>query len=135
MLKHYPSHRHLTEEEQVEVNSLIKLQQSNKHFKEHIKAKFGKLLTLKDIQNMKLKVKELEIQGRTDAQMTIDKLSTALQSDPNAKGGVIVTEENELAILYYQSGIMGEWFKKISEILMIDGTYCVNKPGPVCPNG
>ena len=93
MLKHYPSHRHLTEEEQVEVNSLIKLQQSNKHFKEHIKAKFGKLLTLKYIQNMKLKVKELERQERTDAQMTIEKLLTVLQSDPNAKGGVIVTEK------------------------------------------
>ena len=43
---------------------------------------------------MKLKVKELERQGRTDAQMTIDKLSIALQTDPSAKGGVIVTEDS-----------------------------------------
>jgi len=138
-LKHYPSYRHLNEEEQSEVNSLLKLQPSNKHLKEHIQAKFGKLVTLKDIQNMKLKVKELERQGRTDAQMTIDKLYIALQTDPSAKGEVIVTEDNELAILYCQSGLMGEWFNKFPEILMIDGTYCViNKAGmpwPVCLDG
>ena len=78
---------------------------------------------------MKLKVKELERQERTDAQMTIGKLSISLQSDPSAKGGVIMTGDNKLAILYYQSGLMGEWFNKFPEILMIDGTYCVNKAG------
>ena len=79
VLKHYPSYHHLNEEEQSEVNSLLKLQPSKKN---HIQAKFGKLVTLKDIQNMKLKDKELERQGRTDVQMTIDKLSTSFQSDP-----------------------------------------------------
>ena len=54
--------------------------------------------------------------------MTIDKLSIALQTDPSTKGGVIVTEDNELAILCYQSGLIGEWFIKFPEILMIDGT-------------
>ena len=54
---------------------------------------------MKDIQNMKTKLRELERQGRTDAQITIDKLSHALQSDPNVKGGIVVTETNELAVL------------------------------------
>jgi len=118
VLKHYPSYHHLNEEEQSEVNSLLKLQPSKKN---HIQAKFGKLVTLKDIQNMKLKDKELERQGRTDVQMTIDKLSISLQNDPSAKSGVIMAEDNELAILYYQSGLMGEWFNKFPEISMIDG--------------
>ena len=88
----------------------MQLQPSNKHLKEHIQVNYGKLTTLKDIQNMKIKLRELERQGRTDAQITIDKLSHALQSDPNVKGGIVVTETNELAVLYYQSGSMGEWF-------------------------
>ena len=127
ILQHYPSSRRLNQVEQVEVNSILQLQPSNKHLKEHIQVKYGRLTTLKDIQNMKTKLHELERQGRTDAQITIDKLSHALQSDPNAKGGIVATETNELAVLYYQSGSMGEWFRKFPEILMIDGTYCVNK--------
>ena len=111
----------------MEVNSILQLQPSNKHLKEHIQVKYGKLTTLKDIQNMKTKLRELERQGSTDAQITIDKLSHALQSDPNAKGGIVATETNQLAVLYYQSGSMGEWFRKFPEILMIYGTYCVNK--------
>jgi len=46
--------------------------------------------------------------------MTIDKLSTAGDPIPKANGGVITTEYNELAIL---SGIMGQWFEKLPEIL------------------
>ena len=111
----------------MEVNPILQLQPSNKHLKEHIQVKYGKLTTSKDIQNMKTKLCELERQERTDAQITIDKLSHALQSDPNAKGGIVATVTNELAVLYYQSGSMGEWFRKFPEILMIYGTYCVNK--------
>ena len=75
ILQHYPSSRRLNQAEQAEVNSILTLQPSNKHLKEHIQVKYGKLATLKDIQNMKTKLSESERQGSTDAQVTIDKLS------------------------------------------------------------
>ena len=71
----------------------------------------------------------MEKQGRTDAQRTIDELAEALQRNRNAKGGVAINEKDELEIIYYQSGQMGKWFEKFPEILLVDGTYCVNKAG------
>ena len=40
---------------------------------------------------------------------------------------IFITETNELAELYCQSGLMGEWLQKFPEILMIDGIYGVTR--------
>ena len=90
IMLHYPSSRRLSKEQQQEMHTLLKLRPSNKHLKEHILKQFGTFTTLKDIQNMKTKVREMEKQGRTDAQRTIDELAEALQRDRNAKGGVAI---------------------------------------------
>ena len=55
----------------------------------------------------------------------MDKLSEALSHDPQASGGVVVDEDN-LSVLYYRSGLMSEIFP---EIVLVDGTYNVNKAG------
>ena len=58
----------------MEVNSILKLQPSNKHLKEQIQVKHGKLTTLKDIQNIKTisSVNQKDKERRTDVQVTID---------------------------------------------------------------
>ena len=39
-----------------------------------------------------------------DAQLGLDCLTEALKEDCDAKGGVVVDEENTLSVMYYQSG-------------------------------
>ncbi len=87
------------------------------------------MVTLKDIQNLKAKIKEDAKKGRRDEQILLDSLQDALTKDAKAKGGIAVNEDDELAVLYFQSGHMSDMFEKFSEILLIDGTYNVNSLG------
>jgi len=129
ILKHYPSQCKLTEAEQADVKTAISLKANTKHLKDHIQKKYGKFLTLRDVYNIRVKGKEMEKNGQHDAQNVIDILSSALGEDQYANGGVTVNEENQLEVLYYQSGHMLNLFQKFPEILLIDGTYNVNKVG------
>ena len=74
-------------------------------------------------------MKQNEQHGRRDAQIVLDKLSEALSHDLQASGGVVVDNEDNLSVLYYRSGLMSELFSKFPEIVLVDGTYNVNKAG------
>lgn len=76
---------------------------------------------------MKAKIKKVEKGGRRDQQVLLDTLDDALKNDSQAKGGIVVNEENELAIMYYESGHMAEVFGKFPEIVLVDGTYIICK--------
>ena len=52
ILAHYPSSWKLNLSEEQEVLEILNLRPNNKHLKEMIEKKFGKLITLKDIQNL-----------------------------------------------------------------------------------
>lgn len=67
---------------------------ANKLVKQQIQKKFGKVTTLKDIQNIRDRVKRNEQHGRKDAQIVLDKLSEALSGDPQASGGIVVNHED-----------------------------------------
>jgi len=95
--------------------------------KEFTQAKYKKLVTLKDIQNLKLLMKKAKAGGRRDEQVLIDVLEDALEKDIGAKGGITVNENNEIATVSYQSGHMSALFEKFPEILLVDGTYNVNR--------
>ena len=56
ILAHYPSTRKLNSKEEQAVLEILNLRPNNKHVKEMIENKFGKLITLKDIQNLKPKL-------------------------------------------------------------------------------
>ena len=126
---HYPTHRRLTNAESKEIEGVLKLGANKKLVKQQIQKKFGKVTTLKDIQNIRDRVKRNEQHGCKDAQIVLDKLSEALSGDPQASGGVVVDHEDNLSILYYRSGLMSELFNKFPEIVLVDGTYNVNKAG------
>ena len=85
-------------------------------------------MTLKDIQNIKTKVREQTRKGLQDAELLLEKLEESLEIDQGANG-VTVDKEDTLAIIYYQSSSMVNMFKKFPEIVFVDGTYNVNKLG------
>jgi len=127
IMKHYTSSRKLSTPEQLELNELLVLRPNNKQLLDYIHVKYDKLVTLKDIQNMKLSLKRTKAKGRRDEQILLDSLEDALIKDANAKGGVTVTENNEIATVSFQTGRMSTLFEKFPEILLIDGTYNVNR--------
>lgn len=126
--KHYPSTRRLSMEESKEIVDILSLKPNNKHVRDHVVRKFGKVVTLKDIQNLKKKLREESTMGLRDAPLVLEKLTHALQ-DQGATGGVVVDDEYSLVILYYESSHMSKLFSKFPEILLIDGTYNINKVG------
>ena len=93
-----------------------------------ISRKYGKHVTLKDIQNFKTKARERTRDGLKDAQLVLDGLTAALEADSNASSGVVVDEDDALLIIYYQSSQMRKKIQEISRNLVC-GTYNVNKLG------
>ena len=64
----YPSHRRLITTESKEIEGVLSLGANKKLVKQQIQKKFGKLTTLKDIQNIQARTKKSEQNGRRDAQ-------------------------------------------------------------------
>ena len=71
---------------------------------------------------MRAKIKQEAKQGRRDEQILLDSLEDALKQDAAAKGGVTVTEDDQVSIVHFQSGQMSELFVKFPDILLVDGT-------------
>jgi len=128
IVQHYPTARRLNKEEEQDVKEIMQLRPNKKLIRNLIAKKYGKQLTLKDIHNIKAKTKE-SCGNQKDAQIVLDKLTEALKVDSKAAGGVVVDENDTLAILFYQSRVMRNMFSKFPEIMFIDGTYNVNKLG------
>jgi len=124
---HYPSHHQLTVAESKEIERVLKFIANKKLVKQQIQKKFGKVTTLKDIQNIRARAKISEQQGWKDALILLNYLAVTLNNDPQASGGLFVDDEDDLYVLYYQSEFMAELFKKFPEIVLVDGTYNVNK--------
>jgi len=125
-MPHYPFKRRLDDDELKEVQGLVSLSPKLKLVKQHILKQFGKKVILKDIQNVRTKAKSQAKGGRDGAQVMIDRLEEEMQKDQGSKGGVIVSENNELSIVYFASSHLISLYEKFPEVIMIDGTYNVN---------
>ena len=111
-------------QEQVEVNEVLELRPNNKQLKGYIHMKYKKAATLKDIQNVKLLLRKAKASGRKAEQILLDTLKDALTQDSNAKGGIIVDENDEVAKILchfslkkcpsclknFQRYIVGRWY-------------------------
>ena len=126
---HYPSNRKLTEEQNAAINEVLSLQPKAKYVKEMIENKFGKFVTLKDVHNLKTRMKSKSRGGCRDEQLLLEELENVLSKDTLACGGVVINEEDTLEVLFYQSGHMKQLFQKFPEILLVDATYNVNGVG------
>ena len=78
---------------------MLELGANKKLVKQLIQKKFGKVTTLKDIQNIRDWMKRNEQHGRKDAQIVLDKPFEALSRDPQASSGVVVDDDN-FSVLY-----------------------------------
>ena len=58
-----------------------------------------------------------------------DHVQEELDKDSGARGGVIVNDKDQLSIVYYCSSHLSQLYEKFPEVIMIDGTYNVNKNG------
>ena len=110
-----------------EIEDFVTLAPKLKLVRQYILKQFGKQVILKDIQNVRTKVKIQAKGGRDEAQVTIDRLEEEMQRDQGSKGGIIVNENSELSIIYFASSHLLGLYEKFPEVLMIDGTYNVNK--------
>ena len=102
---HYPSNRKHTKEENAAINEVLSLQPKAKYVKEMIEKKFGKYVTLKDVHNLKTRLKSKSCAGRRDKQLLLEELESILNTDTSSCGGVVVNEDI-LEVLLYQSGHM-----------------------------
>uniref|UniRef100_A0A915KHA5 MULE transposase domain-containing protein n=1 Tax=Romanomermis culicivorax TaxID=13658 RepID=A0A915KHA5_ROMCU len=46
--------------------------------------------------------------------------------DADSYSKVVCSENGEIEVLFYQSGVMGKWYDSFPELLQIDGTYHLN---------
>ena len=106
VMKHYPSMRRLSEQQEKEMHDILNLRPNNKLVLGMIERKFGKFMTLRDIQNLKARVMKKGIAGHKDAENTLAFLSNALLESPDDRGGVAVDENDVLAVICYQVTIV-----------------------------
>ena len=90
VLVHYPSNRKLTEEQNAAINEVLSLQPKAKYVKEMIENKFGEFVTLKDVHNLKTRMKSKSGGGRRDEQLLLEELENILSKDTLSCGGVIL---------------------------------------------
>ncbi|XP_065891605.1 uncharacterized protein [Dysidea avara] len=71
---HYPVNRRLTAAEEATISEMLTVKPNTKRVKELVEKKFGKCVTLKDISNLKTKVKEQTRKGLEEPQLLLSTL-------------------------------------------------------------
>ena len=88
---------------------------------QHIVSTTGKLVTLRDVHNIRRRLKKAEWSA------TVDELERFQQHDPNAMVDVLVRDgTNEFEMLVLQTAQMRENIRSFPEVIQLDGTYAVN---------
>ena len=112
-----PRQRSLPLEFLEEVKSAIKLKANNKLLRQKIEQETGKMVTLKDLSNIKYKSK-LSL-NKND----IESIVEFLQKQRTSTFDVMVDNENNFKTLLYQDLYMKIMFNKYPEMIIVDATY------------
>ena len=112
-----PRQRSLPFELLEEVKSAIKLKANNKLLRQKIEQETGKMVTLKDLSNIKYKSK-LSL-NKND----IESIVEFLQKQGTSTVDVMVDNENNFKALLYQDLYMKNMFDKYPEMILVDATY------------
>ena len=112
-----PRQRSLPFELLEEVKSAIKLKANNKLLRQKIEQETGKMVTLKDLSNIKYKSK-LSL-NKND----IESIVEFLQKQGTSTVDVMVDNENNFKALLYQDVYMKNMFDKYPEMKLVDATY------------
>ena len=112
-----PRQRSLPFELLEEVKSAIKLKANNKLLRQKIEQETGKMVTLKDLSNIKCKSK-LSLHTND-----IESIAEFLQKQGTSTVDVMVDNENNFKALLYQDLYMKNMFDKYPEMILLDATY------------
>ena len=112
-----PRQRSLPFELLEEVKSAIKLKANNKLLRQKIEQETGKMVTLKDLSNIKCKSK-LSLHTND-----IESIAEFLQKQGTSTVDVMVDIENNFKALLYQHLYMKNMFDKYPERILLDPTY------------
>ena len=112
-----PRQRSLPFELLEEVKSAIKLKANNKLLRQKIEQETGKMVTLKDLSNIKYKSK-LSLHTND-----IESIAEFLQKQGTSTVDVMVDNENNFKALLYQDLYMKNMFDKYPEMILVDATY------------
>ena len=126
---HYPANRRLNKSEEESIIEILQLHPINKRVREMVQKKTSKLVTLKDISNLKMKLKEQTRKGLQEPRLLLCCFHNFTKYDESASTGIVVNEEHILQLCYIQTSHMTDLFEKFPEIVFIDGTYNVNSHG------
>ena len=83
----------------------------------------GKMLTSKDIHNLR---QRQNLQSASEEDNLLKVLEELMDKDPNASVTIFVNKQNELEVLYVQTGKMNEMVSNFPEVIILDSTYQVN---------
>ena len=78
----------------------MSLQPETKYVKEMIEKKFGIFVTLKDVHNLKTRMKIKSHAERRDKQILLEELESTLSKDTSSCGNVVVNEKDTLEVLF-----------------------------------
>ena len=75
---------------------------------------------------MRQRAKKVEMDGRNDVELLLDELETLLQKDPSSHVSIGESKGSIESVLF-QTGSMRDTYRRFPEVLLLDGTYTVNK--------
>ena len=94
--------------------------------RKHMEQETMKVVTCKDIHNMRQRAKKVEMDGRNDVELLLDELETLLQKDPSSHVS-IGESKGSIESVFFQTGSMRDTYRRFPEVLLLDGTYTVNQ--------
>jgi len=91
----------------------------------HVQKTTGRMLTLKDIHNVKARTSSVDAEW----QQTVMHINGLKNSDPGASIEIVVRDNNVLDMLIIQTSQMKATLANFPEVVQMDGTYRLNKSG------
>ena len=135
LFQHYPKNRPLQGQTLSDVKNLIDLKIGTNQTKKYVAKETGVLCKSQDVHNIRSKLRQETLGGRSQAQYLVDTVEKLVKSNPDMVLELSLDEEtNELQYLYIQTVQMKLDAAKYHDVLFVDGTYKVNMEGyPLYP--
>ncbi|XP_068243952.1 zinc finger SWIM domain-containing protein 3-like [Palaemon carinicauda] len=119
----YPERRRLDSSSRKEAERLCTLGVAASTIKSYFADNLGKTLTLRDIYNIRAQVKRNQANDKSDIGQLWQVLSELFETDKKSVVSTLVDDENELEVLFIQTGNMIKAFESYHKVLIIDKTY------------
>lgn len=114
---HLPRQRRICPDTQNEVKAAFKLKANKKLLQQHLQQTTGKVITLKDLSNIRQHAKKEY--NHNDLEHILD----YLKHQENSRSEIIIDDDQNFEGLFYQDEYMSEMFEKFPELILVDATY------------